>query len=186
MAAGRASDIADQLLDIFGTLDAVLTAEASACALAAAHPSSAQHLHAIGSALNLVLRNRVIRGPVLANGTELIDYLTFTASHPRVETIRVLFLNSRHELLRGDLLARGSTTEACLPIRNILKRAIELEADSFLFVHNHPSGDPTPSRVDKEITRQLAAAARTIGIPLLDHIIVSRGAWFSFHEQGLL
>lgn len=174
------------MLDRFATLDAVLSAEPDTLlAHAGSHPC-ARHLISIGSALRLVLQKRIRRGPLLANGNQLHDYLDFVAAHGRVESVRVLYLNSRHELLRDDLISRGTTDEACLAVRSILKRALELDAHEFLVVHNHPSGDPTPSRVDREITRQLAAGARSIGLLLVDHIIVARGEWVSFRERLLL
>lgn len=186
VSRGRAALVADRLLDHFDTLDATLSAEPDALLASAGSRACARHLVAIGGALRLILLKRVRRGPILANGNQLRDYLDFVAAHGRVESVRVLYLNSRHELLRDDVLSRGTTDEACLSIRAILKRALEIEAHEFLVVHNHPSGDPTASRADKEITRRLAAGARSIGLLLVDHIIVARGEWFSFREQMLI
>jgi DNA repair protein RadC len=163
-----------------------LSAEPDALLANAGSRACARHLNAIGSAFRLVLLKRIRRGPLLTNGNQLHDYLNFVAAHGRIESIRVLYLNSRHELLRDDLLSQGTTNEASLSVRSILKRALELDAHEFLVVHNHPSGDPTPSRGDKEITRQLAAGARSIGLILVDHIVVARGQWVSFREQMLL
>ncbi len=174
------------MLDLFDTLDAILAAEPDTLLANAGSHACARHLISIGSAFRLILLKRIRRGPLLANGNQLQDYLNFMAAHGRIESVRVLYLNSRHELLRDDLLSKGSTDEACLAIRSILKRALELDAHEFLVVHNHPSGDPTPSRLDREITRQLAAGARSVGLRLVDHIILARGEWISFRERLLL
>jgi len=103
------------------------------------------------------------------------------------ERTGALFLNARNRLLRDDPeIYRGTLDRAVVEPREILKRAILANAAGLILYHNHPSGDPTPSREDREFTRRLASAAESVGVRLLDHIVVGRGGCLSFREAGLM
>nr|WP_302474180.1 DNA repair protein RadC [Roseococcus sp. MDT2-1-1] len=135
----------------------------------------------------LRLSERQLRdAPVLHNWDRLLDYLTAALSRERVEQFRVLFLDARNRLLAEEVLGTGTVNHAPVYPREIMRRAIALHATALILVHNHPSGDPTPSRADVEMTREVAEAARMLGITLHDHLIIGRGGHCSFRKEGLM
>jgi DNA repair protein RadC len=107
-------------------------------------------------------------------------------AHLATERLRVLFLNSGNRLLHDDTIAEGSVSETPVYPREIMRRALDVGATALILVHNHPSGDPTPSQGDIEATRQIAEAGRTFDICIHDHVIVARSGWSSFRALGLL
>lgn len=146
----------------------------------------AAHLGAVSTAMRHMLHARIERRNIIANRTQLLDYLRATLSHAQHEQMRVLFLNARHELLADERLAEGTVSEAHVYPREIMRRAFELGACGLILVHNHPSGDPTPSRVDCELTERIASAGEHVDVSVHDHIIVARDGWVSMREEGLL
>jgi DNA repair protein RadC len=104
----------------------------------------------------------------------------------RVEQFRLLFLDNKNRLLADEAQARGTVNHTPVYPREVVRRALELAATAIILVHNHPSGDPSPSRDDIEMTREIKAATGTLGILLHDHIIVGNGSWLSFRKEGLL
>lgn len=147
---------------------------------------AAERLRSVSDAFRHVLRERVATGDIIANQRELLDYLRLTLGHAPREQMRVLFLNARHELLADECVARGSVTEAHVYPREVLRRAFELGATGLILVHNHPSGDPTPSASDRDLTDRLAAAGQHVDIRVHDHIVVARDGWTSLREEGLV
>ena len=98
----------------------------------------------------------------------------------------MLFLDTRNRLLADEAQAKGTVNHTPVYPREVVRRALELQATAIILVHNHPSGDPTPSRDDIEMTREVATAAKALSIVLHDHVIVGNGAWLSFRREGLL
>lgn len=138
-----------------------------------------------GAALRLA-RAEVIDRPVLNNWDRLIGYLSAALARERVEQFRVLFLDTRNRLVADEAQARGSVNHTPVYPREVVKRALELQATALILVHNHPSGDPTPSRADIEMTREVKQAAEVLGIVLHDHLIMGNGRHLSFRREGLL
>jgi DNA repair protein RadC len=132
------------------------------------------------------LRAEVIEQPVLTNWERLTAYLGAELSRERIEQFRVLFLDSRNRLLADEAQQRGTVNHTPVYPREVAKRALELHATALILVHNHPSGDPTPSRDDILMTEQIRVAAAALSITLHDHIIVGNGRWLSFRRKGLL
>lgn len=124
--------------------------------------------------------------PVLANWDRLIAYLTAAMAREPVEQFRVLYLDTRNRLLADEAQSRGTVNHTPVYPREVVRRALELQATAMLLVHNHPSGDPSPSPDDIDMTREVADAATALKIVLHDHIIVGNGTHFSFRQQGLL
>lgn len=124
----------------------------------------------------------------LLNTPQLVkEHLQTIHGHDMQEEVGALFVNARNRLIRHDPeIYRGTLDRAMIEPREILKRALLCDAAGVIVYHNHPSGDPTPSREDREFTRRLAAAAEGLGIRLLDHIVVGREGCVSFREAGLL
>jgi DNA repair protein RadC len=137
------------------------------------------------SALRLA-RAEVMERPVLNNWTVLIDYLTAAMAREKIEQFRVLFLDTRNRLLADEAQARGTVNHTPVYPREVVKRALDLQATALILVHNHPSGDPTPSRADIEMTREVKAAAEALAIVLHDHVIIGNGRHLSFRREGLL
>ena len=133
-----------------------------------------------------LLRAEVAARPILANWQALLDYLRADMAHHGVERVRVLHLNTRNMLIRDELMSEGSIDEAAVHVREVVRRAIDIGSAAIILVHNHPSGDPSPSRADIELTRQIADAGRRLGIALHDHIIIGAGGHTSLRAQGLI
>jgi DNA repair protein RadC len=143
-------------------------------------------LKSVQAAALRLLRAEVIEQPVLTNWERLTAYLGAELSRERIEQFRVLFLDSRNRLLADEAQQRGTVNHTPVYPREVAKRALELHATALILVHNHPSGDPTPSRDDILMTEQIRVAAAALSITLHDHIIVGNGRWLSFRRKGLL
>ena len=145
---------------------------------------------AIAAAIELARRlpSETLLGRDLLNDPRLVkDYLRATQADDSQERTGALYLNARNRLLRNDPdIYRGTLDRAVVEPREILRRALVGKAAAVILYHNHPSGDPTPSREDREFTRRLASAAEAVGVRLLDHIVVGRDGCVSFRESGLL
>lgn len=124
--------------------------------------------------------------PLLNNWDRLIAYLSAAMAREPIEQFRVLYLDTRNRLLADEAQSRGSVNHTPVYPREVVRRALELQATALLLVHNHPSGDPSPSRDDIEMTQEIARAAKALEIVLHDHIIVGNGTHLSFRQQGLL
>ncbi|WP_328831952.1 RadC family protein [Thermaurantiacus tibetensis] len=132
------------------------------------------------------LRRQALRGPVLSSMDIVLDYLHLDKAGLVAEQFRVLFLNTKNRLLRDELLWEGTVNHSPAYPREIVKRALELGASALILVHNHPSGDPTPSRDDVALTRQVVAAAALHDITVHDHLVIGREGHASFRALGLL
>lgn len=141
-------------------------------------------LAVLGEALAHALRWRFPAN--LAGSAELVDYLMLTQGHAPAERVRVLFLDRERRVLGDVVIAEGDSDSVPVSIREILDRAFEVDAWAMVLVHNHPSGDPQPSRADIELTRRLERTGRECGVMLLDHIIVARGESRSLRSMGLM
>jgi len=143
-------------------------------------------LKAVHAAALRLMRAEVIDRPVLSNWDRLMGYLNAALARERVEQFRVLFLDNRNRLLADEAQARGTVNHTPVYPREVVKRGLELHATALILVHNHPSGDPTPSREDVAMTQEIKAAAETLSIVLHDHIVIGNGRWLSFRREGLL
>ncbi len=137
------------------------------------------------AALRLV-RAELVNRPLLANWDRLIEYLTAALARERVEQVRVLFLDNRNRLLADEMQGRGTVNHTPVYPREVVKRALELQASALILVHNHPSGDPSPSREDVAMTLEVKEAAAALSLVLHDHVIIGNGRWLSFRREGLL
>jgi DNA repair protein RadC len=133
-----------------------------------------------------LMRAEVINRPVLANWDRLMAYLTAALARERVEQFRVLFLDTRNRLLADEAQGRGTVNHTPVYPREVVKRALELNATALILVHNHPSGDPTPSAADLDMTRDIRHAAEALSITLHDHVIIGNDGALSFRREGLL
>jgi DNA repair protein RadC len=131
-------------------------------------------------------RAEVMNRPVLGNWTQLTGYLNAAMSRERVEQFRVLFLDTKNQLIADEVQGRGTINHTPVYPREVTRRALELHAAALILVHNHPSGDPTPSMADIEMTTQVQRILQSLGISLHDHIIVGNGSWISLKKEGFL
>jgi DNA repair protein RadC len=148
--------------------------------------AGAAALKTVQAAALRLIRADVLDRPVLANWDRLMDYLHAVLSRERIEQFRILFLDNRNRLLRDEAQARGTVNHTPVYPREVVKRALELHATALILVHNHPSGDPTPSRDDIEMTAEIVSAAKALSIVVHDHVIVGNGRTLSFRREGLL
>ncbi len=131
-------------------------------------------------------RARMEETPVLADRAGLLDYLTAVLARERIEQFRILFLDVEGRLLADEAQARGTVNHTPVYPREVVRRAVELQAHAIVLVHNHPSGDPTPSREDLSMTTQVCDACAVMGVLVRDHLIIGNGRWTSFRDEGLL
>jgi DNA repair protein RadC len=148
--------------------------------------AAVEYLRTIRDAMLHALRTEAFARPTLDDSQKLIDYLSLDMALLPTERLRVLFLNASNRLLYDETLAEGSVSETPVFPREIMRRALEVGATALILAHNHPSGDPTPSRGDVEATRRIADAGRALDICIHDHVIVARSGWSSFRALGLL
>jgi DNA repair protein RadC len=133
-----------------------------------------------------LLEARIENQPVLSSWDALGDYLHAAMAHRRVEEVRILFLNAKNILIANEALWQGSVDEASVHVREVLARAIALGATAIIIVHNHPSGDPTPSQQDIRMTRDLVEAGRHMKVTVHDHVIVGAQGRSSMRAMGLI
>jgi DNA repair protein RadC len=178
--------LAKRLLDDFGGIGPLLGASADSLRRESlTDPTIAALKIAEATALRL-LEARVERRPVLSSWEALGDYLHAQMAHRRTEEVRILFLNARNMLIANEALWQGSVDEASVHVREVIARAIALGATALIIVHNHPSGDPTPSTQDIRLTRDLVEAGRHMKVTVHDHVIVGAQGRTSMRAMGLI
>lgn len=133
-----------------------------------------------------ILAARVASGPVLESPKSVMDWLTLQYGGEKRELFAVLFLDNRHRLITSEVLSIGTIDSASVYPREVLRRALELNAAALVLTHNHPSGDATPSTADQAITRRIIDACKLVDIRVLDHIVTGSSGSVSFAEKGLL
>ena len=185
VAGSAAAILARTLVAELGSLHAVLWAPSHSLHRLTT-PEAAQLLGDVRESIEHILRTRIGYGPVLGSFAELRAYLHATMGGLRVEQVRALFLDAAHQLLRDEIVSQGAPTRAPLYVRNLLKRALDLEASGLILVHNHPGGGTQPSAADKAYTREIAMVAPALELTLHDHIIVTSAGITSLRSLGLL
>ena len=184
---GDTKPIAKALLREFGGIGAAL----------AANPAELRRIKGLGdisiaalkiahaAAIRLV-RARAAEQPLLSNWQALEEYLHADMAHDAVERFRVLHLNTKNMLVRDEVMSRGTIDEAAVHVREVIKRALDLGSAALILVHNHPSGDPSPSKADIHITRAIVDAGKPLNIQVHDHVIVGRGGQVSLRAKGVI
>jgi DNA repair protein RadC len=133
-----------------------------------------------------LLRGNVMKRPLLSSWGQVLDYCRAAMAFQMTEQFRVLFLDKRNKLIADEVQQEGTIDHAPVYVREVVKRALELSASAIILVHNHPSGDPTPSRADIETTREIIDAGQRLGVVVHDHIVIGRDGHLSFRSAGLL
>ena len=184
---GDTKPTAKALIARFGSLAGVLNADHHALAeVEGMGEVSAAALKAVALAARRMARGEVTHKPVLGSWQALLDYLTIDMAHLTVERVRVLYLDTRNRLILDYQAQEGTIDEAAIHPREVVKKALEVGASAMILVHNHPSGNPEPSRADIQITQRIAEAGRLLGITVHDHVIVGREGHVSLKAKGLI
>jgi len=178
--------LAKKLLHEFGGIGGLLTADAGALARAGLTEGAAGAIKIAQAAALRLLKAEVTNRPVLGSWQALLDYLHADMAHLVVERVRILHLNSKNLLIADERMSEGSVDEAAVYVREVIKRALELGATAIIIVHNHPSGDPAPSRQDIQLTREIVEAGRPLKIAVHDHVIIGASGHVSLRAQGLI
>ena len=131
-------------------------------------------------------RSKVLQKHVISSWDALLDYCHTTMAHRETEQFRVLFLDRKNVLIADETQAQGTVDHVPVYPREVAKRALELNSSALILVHNHPSGDPTPSDADIQMTAQIDMALTALGITLHDHLIIGAEAEMSFRAEGLI
>jgi len=184
---GDTKKIAKALLARFDTLAGVLSAGiADLTAIDGVGPAVALDLKLLHEATVRLARHKVERREVISSWTALVAYVRTALANEAREQFRVLFLDRKNQLIGDEVMGQGTIDHAPVYPREVVRRALELSASSVILVHNHPSGDPTPSSADIDMTRQIVEAARTLRISVHDHLIVGREGVASLKALGLM
>jgi DNA repair protein RadC len=178
--------LAKRLLHDFGGIGPLLGASADSLRREGLTDATVAALKIAETTALRLLEARVEGRPVLSSWDALGDYLTAAMAHKRVEEVRILFLNAKNILLANEALWHGSVDEASVHVREVIARAIALGATALIIVHNHPSGDPTPSSQDIRLTRDLVEAGRHMKVTVHDHVIVGAAGRTSMRAMGLI
>lgn len=184
---GDTKPAAKALMARFGSLSAVLNAEPGALQnVTGIGETSAAALKSVALAARRMARSEVTQKPVLGSWQALLDYLTIDMAHLTVERVRVLYLNAQNRLILDHHVGDGSIDEAAIHPREVIRRGLDIGATALILVHNHPSGNPDPSRADIQITNRIAEAGRLLGITVHDHVIIGSEGHTSLRAKGLI
>ncbi len=149
-------------------------------------PHSAFGIKLVQAVAREFLKEKIIEKPVYKSSQEIFDYLYHSMRDLKKEVFKVIYLNSQNQIIDTADLFEGTINSSSISPREVIESAIKYNAVSLIFVHNHPSGNPQPSKRDKELTKDLVYAASIMRIKVLDHIIIGNNRYFSFANDGLI
>jgi DNA repair protein RadC len=183
---GDVKPLAKQLLTRFGSLAGVLGATSDELkTVKGVGDTLALDLKLLHETALRTAREAVGKRPVISSWSALLAYVKTALAHQAREQFRVLFLDKKNQLIADEIMNRGTVDHAPVYPREVMRRALELSASAVILVHNHPSGDPTPSGADIDMTRQVVDAGRSLRIAVHDHLIVGRDGVASLKALGL-
>jgi DNA repair protein RadC len=178
--------LAKRLIARFGTLGDLFAAEPVQLSEFDIDQRALVLFRALRETGRRLAHQKVANKPVLGNWQQLLDYCHTTLAHEKTERFAILFLNRKNELIADEVQQRGTVDHTPVYPREVVKRALHHEASALILVHNHPSGDPKPSRDDIEMKREIRAAAEPLGFSIHDHLVIGRKGHASFRSLGLL
>ena len=184
---GDVKPLAKLLLGKFGGFTEVIAAEPARLEeIKGVGPAVVAQFKVVQEAAKRMARGKVLNRPVLGSWDALIDYCSIAMAHNPIEQVRVLYLDKKNVLIADEMQQKGTIDHTPVYPREVVKRALELGATAMILVHNHPSGNPQPSKADIEMTRQIVTAAKNLGIIVHDHVVIGKGQYASFKSLGLL
>ncbi len=179
--------LARLLIDTFGDFNRVIAAPPARLAqVSGVGDAVIVELKIVEAAAQRMARAKVMQRHVMSGWDALLDYCHTTMAHRETEQFRILYLDRKNVLIADEEQAKGTVDHVPVYPREVVKRALELNASALILVHNHPSGDPTPSDSDIAMTAQIDTAAQALGLTLHDHLIIGKSRELSFRAQGLL
>ena len=179
--------LAKALIARFGSFADVIAADAKELVkVKGVGENTAVALKTIQAAAIRLAREQIMNQPVISSWQKLLDYCHASLAFAKTEEFRVLFLDRKNVLIADEMQQTGTVDHTPVYPREVVKRALELGASSIIMVHNHPSGDPTPSKGDIEMTTEVREACEKLGISLHDHLIIGKSGHASFKSLGLL
>ena len=179
--------LARELMDRFGDFNRVITAsEARLRDISGVGDAVIIELKIVEAAAHRMARAKVLKQHAVSSWDALLDYCHTTMAHRETEQFRVLYLDRKNVVIADEEQGKGTVDHVPVYPREVAKRALELNASAMILVHNHPSGDPTPSEADITMTAQVAAACEALGLNLHDHLIVGKSMELSFRAEGYL
>lgn len=178
--------IAKRLIARFGSFAEVVSAPALRLKVEGIGDRAVEELKLIKAAAERLTKGEIKSRPALSSSSGVLDYLRLAQGFEEREEFRVLFLDKRNHLIADEVQGRGTVDHTPVYVREVVKRALELSATAIILVHNHPSGDPTPSKADIEMTKQTIEAARPLGVTVHDHVIVGRQGQASLKALRLI
>lgn len=178
--------LAKSLIQNFGSFQGVMHATPDQLISFGLSENTAAAIKIIQASALHLMKQELLKRPVLNSWTKLVDYLQATMAREQREHFRLMFLNKKNELIADEIQQSGTVDHTPAYPREIMKRALELGATALILAHNHPSGDPTPSKADIEMTEAIIQAGKPFSIVIHDHIIVSRNGVNSMRNMGLI
>ncbi|MBV8837298.1 MAG: DNA repair protein RadC [Alphaproteobacteria bacterium] len=179
--------LAKRLIDKFGSFASVVSAPRERLReVEGVGDGAIAALKVVEAAASRMLRGRIERRAVLSSWSAVLDYVRAAQAYAPKEQFRILFLDKRNQLIADEVQQQGTVDHTPVYPREVVKRALELSATAIILVHNHPSGDPTPSAADIEMTKRIARAAEPLGVALHDHIIVGKDGHASLRGLKLI
>ena len=179
--------LARLLLDTFGDFNRVISASPQRLMLVkGVGEAVVQELKIVEAAAGRLMRAKVMNRPILSSWDALLDYCQTVMAHRETEQFRILFLDRKNVLIADEEQGKGTVDHVPVYPREVVKRALELNASAIILVHNHPSGDPTPSEADISMTMQIQDAAQVLGIVIHDHLVIGKSRELSFRAEGYL
>ena len=175
-----------ELLDRFGSLAEVMSADSNALAAAGLSLPAIAGVKFVREVALRFMRAELHERPVVGSWDKLIEYCNAQIAYSKVEEFHVLFLDRKNALIKDERQQRGTIDHTSVYTREVIKRALELGASALIQVHNHPSGDPTPSAADIIVSHDIIKAAAPLGIIVHDHLIIGRGGHISLRDRGLI
>jgi len=183
---GDVKPAAKSLLAHFGGFGKVMSADPEALSEAGLGLAGVAAIKSVREAALRLMRAELQEQPVVNSWDKLIDYCSAQIAHNKVEEFHILFLDRKNVLLKHERQQRGTVDHTPVYTREVVKRALELGASAMILVHNHPSGDPTPSKADIAVTQDIKKAAAPLGVVLHDHVIIGRNRHTSLRDLGLI
>lgn len=184
---GDVKPLAKRLLKQFGSFDKVIYADEGALrAVDEVGDAVVAALKTIRISAQRLIKSEIGEQTIIQSWSALMDYCKLAMGKEKIEQFRVLFLNHRHVLIADEVMQQGTINHTPVYPREIVKRALEHGASAIILLHNHPSGDPTPSKADIDITQKIIEAATTINVSVHDHVIISESGHYSFKSFGLI
>jgi DNA repair protein RadC len=184
---GDTKDLAKRLIARFGSFAEVINApDLLIEEVRGAGPRVVQELKIVRAAALRMMQRQVMQKPVLGTWSQVVEYCRASMAYEAHELFRILFLDKKNRLIADEIQGEGTVDHTPVYVREVVKRALELSSTAIILVHNHPSGDPAPSRADIDMTKHIIDVARPLGVTVHDHVIVGRQGHVSFRGMKLI